>query len=532
MAAGRRAYIIMVAIALIGAAFAVALSWREHAHVMERERLAFEQKIDAHLNALSDHLQEREGAARAIAAVFRPQAALAPRALGNIDAEFLRLVPDITSVVWVPRFVPEQAGEVLAALRAMDVEPPLLLTAERKRVDQAALSGESAVVLDIEPKSAANVSSLGLLISTLPHPRAALERARRTRDVAATAPLRLVQMPEALALVLYAPIYTRAVGTERELSGYLGFSYRFDALITAAATRGPPAPPVRIVDAGAPDAGEIFKSPAFDRIDTPAMTRTVEFGGRAWSLAYKPHTAPEEAAWRQAMQTGASALAGVALLLGLAAYIASVNRRLEGELAARLSAEQRLHTLIGELNHRVKNILTIVQAVARQTLTPDIDVNVARENLVNRLHAMSNATTLLSQREFHGVALRELVLAAGLPISERVSIEGPDLELAPQAAQNMALLVHELWSNAVKYGALSVESGRAALAWSVADGEFRLAWRESGGPKVREPNRRGFGRRLIEQVVPAGLGGSGKLSFAESGLDFELRAPISDVLHR
>ena len=189
--------------------------------------------------------------------------------------------------------------------------------------------------------------------------------------------------------------------------------------------------------------------------------------------------------------------------------------------------------LINELNHRVKNMLATVQSVAMQTQrsTPDA----FSERFEARLMALSRAHDLLTHHQWAGVGLRELLEQAVSPFAggdadSAIRLGGPDHTLSAQAALALAMVIHELATNAAKYGALSVPSGRVDLVWSVrakdgADWLF-MEWLEQDGPAVKEPARRGFGSRLIQRTIDKDLGGKADIRFLPAGVQGTLAFPL------
>lgn len=199
----------------------------------------------------------------------------------------------------------------------------------------------------------------------------------------------------------------------------------------------------------------------------------------------------------------------------------------------------QLRLMINELNHRVKNTLATVQSMAAQTLRGEADPMLAFEKFEARLMGLSDVHEVLTRERWHGAALHEVAERALRPfggLAGRISIGGPDVWLAPGAALTMALVFHELATNAVKYGALAVGAGSVDLTWTLQDdleSRLRLTWAERGGPLVRPPTRRGFGSRLIERAMRGELRGSAAMDFQASGLRCVMEAvipPRADVL--
>jgi len=195
-------------------------------------------------------------------------------------------------------------------------------------------------------------------------------------------------------------------------------------------------------------------------------------------------------------------------------------------------AEEHQRLLINELNHRVKNTLASVQGIAFQTLRGEVSLAEARARFEARLMALSAAHNLLTEENWGGASLERVVDDAVEHLAGeagRFDVRGEPLRLAPRAALALAMALHELGTNAAKYGALSVEGGRIAIHWSQSGDRLRLEWRESGGPPVEPPSRRGFGSRLIERGLAADLGGSAALHFDTSGLRCEIEASLAAI---
>jgi PAS domain S-box-containing protein len=204
------------------------------------------------------------------------------------------------------------------------------------------------------------------------------------------------------------------------------------------------------------------------------------------------------------------------------------------DISERKHAEQRQRLLVNELNHRVKNSLAVVQAIARQTLRDGRDVRDAREALTARLVALAGAHDVLTQEKLSGADLEEVIeraVLAQLDRPERVALAGPHVRAPPTAALSLSLALHELATNALKYGALSTAEGRVELMWQLVEGagrrRLRLRWSEHGGPPVRPPARKGFGSRLIEKALAADIGGTVRLAFEPAGVvcDIDMEAP-------
>jgi PAS domain S-box-containing protein len=200
--------------------------------------------------------------------------------------------------------------------------------------------------------------------------------------------------------------------------------------------------------------------------------------------------------------------------------------------------EQRLKLLSGELSHRVKNTLAVVQSVAMQTLRQSASMEDARDALESRLVALARAHDILTQGRWSGGDLRETIegtlslIFDQKTLGTRVRLEGPDIQLGSGALVGLSLAIHELATNAVKYGAISGDSGRIEVRWEITDDTpqcFRMRWTERGGPPVESPSRRGFGSRVIEEGLAHEFDGRAELKFAREGLECTIRAPLHEI---
>lgn len=209
-------------------------------------------------------------------------------------------------------------------------------------------------------------------------------------------------------------------------------------------------------------------------------------------------------------------------------FVRSVGDRLQAAIA-RLQAEQEQDILNRELSHRLKNTLAVVQAIATQTLR-NVPERGPVEAFEKRLQTLSSAHDVLIHQNWTGASIGDIVKETleRVAMRERADVSGRDIFLGPKATQSMMLLMHELVTNALKYGALSVPGGRISIQWRVeeADGGpiLHMNWEEAGGPVVVAPTRRGFGSRLIQM----GLAGHGdvEIAYERSGLKVNMHASL------
>ncbi|MER8534075.1 PAS domain-containing protein [Mesorhizobium sp. M1005] len=191
-------------------------------------------------------------------------------------------------------------------------------------------------------------------------------------------------------------------------------------------------------------------------------------------------------------------------------------------------AEERQQVLISELNHRVKNMLAVVASITNRTREYSASKEEFAEALIGRLHAMSRAYSLLSRESWTEASVEELLHqeldAFG---AERFELDGKRVSLKPVQGLSFGMAIHELATNAAKYGALSKPAGRIIVKWSVVDGTFKLVWREKGGPRIKEPTDSGFGLTLLRGEIGYRLGGKVETSFRSNGLEAEIAFPLT-----
>lgn len=208
------------------------------------------------------------------------------------------------------------------------------------------------------------------------------------------------------------------------------------------------------------------------------------------------------------------------------------------DVTERKQAEARQLLLTQELNHRVKNTLATVQAIAAQTLADETDPKGFQDTFTKRLATLGRTHNALAQGDWRGARLSDLFWAELAPYSEqasgRCSAEGPEVDLAPGATLALGMALHELATNAAKYGALSTPEGRVQVLWKIdrtnGAARLRFEWREAGGPPILiPPKRRGFGSRLIERGLAHQLNGEARLNFEATGVHFVLEAPLDAV---
>jgi PAS domain S-box-containing protein len=201
------------------------------------------------------------------------------------------------------------------------------------------------------------------------------------------------------------------------------------------------------------------------------------------------------------------------------------------DITERKQAEQRQQFLMNELAHRTKNLLAVVQSIASRSLSGTRSLAEAREMLTQRIQALARCQSALMTEGFEGAPVAEIIRLEFEAFSDQVKAIGPDLLLNPKVAQTFTLLVHELATNATKYGALSRPDGQVAIHWSIegtgAEARFKFQWQERDGPLVVPPDHQGFGRIVLEKAAALDFAALPKIRFAPEGMSYEIDAPLS-----
>ena len=496
------------------------------------ERMRSEEIIDRHFGALTDHLARRENLARTLATLFQPPDLATQKPLSQFAAEIHALAPDLASMAWLPEILPSQIPDALQSFAAIGL--PAIRGADGAPLSLQGLQRPLYPIVDVIPEAAHGI--IGLDAGDFPDRLAAIRQARDTRKPARSDATTLRLISEIPAFLIYAPVFR-----DGRFRGVIGFGYTLDELVRGALSgqnlRGQKQNSpfgLRIIAAD----GEkiLFAVPEQTNAETvqTEITRKTDFAGRRLHVVY---TVPRDFA-REGLRHGIMvALIGfgmTGIMIFLLAFLSKRAAILAREVAARREIEDRLKVLIHELNHRVRNVMTVAQAVVRLSFTPGYSLAEVQKTCEGRLQALASAMTILTDSDWRSVSLRRLISADILPFPGRIIANGPDIALRPRAAQTFALLLYELATNAAKHGALSVPEGQVFLQWDIvrqqAEPLFRMVWLERGGPAVVTPQRRGFGELLVRRIAPRDVAGHSKVSYENEGLRYELEAPLKELL--
>jgi len=416
---------------------------------------------------------------------------------------------------------------------------------------RAAPPGEPVhTVVFLEPMDRRNLAAIGFNMYSEPTRRGAMERARDTGRAAMSGKVELVQEIEGrkqAGFLIYHPVYRgggtppTVEGRRADLVGFVYSPFRADDLLAGIFANEPnPRVSFAIYDGTVRPENLLHRSFRHDEQEVARHAfmsgqRELRVAGATWQVVYYTTPGFERGSSRGlALPFVLGGLLATALLTAATWRQAQARVAAEAEVAARRAVESQRELLIAELNHRVKNTLATVQSIAAQTLREGASLRETRESFESRLLALSQAHDLLTKANWRGAALEDLVRLELAPYrgGRRITLDGEPTTLGPNTAVALAMGLHELATNAAKYGSLSTPEGRLRVSWTPQDrsGEpwLVLEWLESGGPQVKRPSRRGFGTRLIENGLRRQLGGEVELAFEPTGVRCRLDVPLSE----
>ena len=389
-------------------------------------------------------------------------------------------------------------------------------------------AASSMKITFLAPNTARNRRAIGFDMYSEANRRAAIQSALRTRSPTATAPIVLAQeVPGSSApgFLLYSPVFD----ARGQLKGMLYAAYRGSNFLAAAQTRLTTKLAFFAIDDISGDTVTAIGAMGTRSSSLRYATRMTDFGGRQWRVTVGIAKAAVLAQSTMWILIIGLVMAGLALLLARQFVMAALDERKFFEWKS--AQLQVRNTLMLELNHRVKNTLANVLSIITLTRRKAADVDSFAESLSGRIRALSATHDILTAQQWNTATLESVVRAELAPYlaADDVSAEisGPEIVLAPNTALSLGLAIHELATNAAKYGALSSEEGRVSVVWSLEDPQTaRLEWRERGGPGVTEPDRAGFGINLLRKTVSHELGRDVELVFSPEGLRATLFVPV------
>jgi two-component sensor histidine kinase len=510
-------------------------AWRAHEQELTVDRIALSRAIDVHASLVQERLIERELLARVASGLFRSPSAVRANMLHPLRSSIYAFKTDFVIAGWVACLQPSEVSEASAALASGGFPNPQIRNFDDRPRDLHSLEGPIDVLMDAVPQNAETAAFLGRSLDQHPILGPMLTRALQTRTSVVSDPINLLPPDGPVGLVIATPVFQD--GSDKA-AGFITFSYQLASLMLtndelslfSVVLKDPRNPASELIADNNGNATSRLRQPA-DPV--PLVVRTVTFGGRDWSLGYYPKTNAVLRARKLAAAVAAIGLALTSIICGLFGYVTYNNLRLSREIQVRISFERRLTAVIDELNHRVKNILAVIQSIVTRTLRHGSDIEVARELLIGRIHAMSNVVSLLSESQWQGVKLRGLFEARAIPNADRIAVNGPDITVSARAAQSLSLLFFELASHSDEGLSLVGKHPHVVVHWEV-EGEggetmFRFRWEEFNTSAATRREDSDFGIILLDRVAPEALGGVSKRYFTEVSYVYELAAPMETV---
>ncbi|MGO9358708.1 MAG: HWE histidine kinase domain-containing protein [Xanthobacteraceae bacterium] len=523
-------------IALIGLTVSGLVAYRAYGQDLALAIATIERSVDTHARLVQDRLNERDLLIRLIAGLIS-KSSLQGDVLAPLQSSIYEFKADFVVAGWVARLAPDELAGAEKRLAASGAGRPEIRDVEDQPLDIASITQPLDVLMEVEPQNPETSRILGQALDRHPVLGPLLARAALEGKPLCSDPLKLLRTNGLASVVLVAPVAARE-GT-RAAAGFLAFSYRVAPLMLSNEEASPfdvvledPHDPNRDLKAGAQDT--LVSRAALDDPALHPVTHTVIFSGKPFMLRYYARTNFEVHARALAAIVAAIGIALTAVICGMFGYVVSNNVKLSREIDVRIGFENRLTMVIGELNHRVKNILAVLQSIVTRTLPHGADVDSAREMLIGRIHAMSNVVSLLSDSQWQGVKLRGLLESRAIPHADRIVVTGPDISVSPRAAQSLSLLFFELASHADEGLSLVGKHPSITAQWNVtgsgSDAVFDFRWEELNTSAATRSPDSDFGVALLERVAPEALGGSAKRYFTDVSYVYELTAPMESVI--
>jgi two-component sensor histidine kinase len=523
-------------LALIGVLLSGLAAYRVHDQELAIDRIALARAIDVHASLVQERLTDRELMARVASGLFRTPSVIKANMLEPLRSSIYAFKTDFVVASWIARLKPEELEAAHTELASAGFPNPTIRQFDDSALDTRTLKTSLDVLMDVEPRNAQTMGFAGRSFNQHPVMGPMLAQAMADGKPVASDPLPLLQADGPIGLVLAAPVLQEG---DTAPVGFVTFSYELaplmltndDLSLFSVVLKDPRSADGELI---ANDQGVVTARTATQGGPARSMVRTVTFGGRDWSLGYYAKTNALVHAQQTAAIVAAIGLALTSIICGLFGYVAYNNLRLSREIQVRIGFERRLTAVIDELNHRVKNILAVIQSIVTRTLRHGSDIDTARELLIGRIHAMSNVVSLLSESQWQGVKLKGLFEARAIPHSERIAVSGPDIAVSARAAQSLSLLFFELASHSDEGLSLVGKHPHIVAHWDVAgegtDATFHFRWEEFNTSAATRREDSDFGVILLDRVAPEALGGVSKRYFTDVSYVYELTAPMETVI--
>ena len=523
-------------IALIGVLLSGLAAYRVHDQELMVNGIALARAIDVHASLVQDRLIDRDLLARVASGLFRSPSVIKANMLQPLRSSIYAFKTDFVVASWIARLQPDELRAARDELAQAGFPDPTIRHFDDTPLNNASLNRPVDVLMDVEPRNKQTRAFLGRAFDEHPILGPMLARAQVEKKPVASDPLPLLRTDGPIGIVLAAPVLQE---NRTEPAGFVTFSYELASLMLtnddlslfSVALEDPQGENRELI---ATEHGILTSRTVNRQSATPPITRKVSFGDRDWSLHYYAKTNAVNRARQTAAVVGAIGLALTAIVCGLFGYVGYNNLRLSREIQVRIGFERRLTAVIDELNHRVKNILAVIQSIVTRTLRHGSDIDVARELLIGRIHAMSNVVSLLSESQWQGVKLKGLFEARAIPHAERIAISGPEITVSARAAQSLSLLFFELASHSDEGLSLVGKHPHIVAHWEVTgeepDAIFHFRWEEFNTSASTRRGDSDFGLILLDRVAPEALGGTSKRYFTDVSYVYELTAPMETVV--
>ena len=523
-------------IAFIGVLLSGLAAYRVHDQELTVEGIALARAIDVHASLVQDRLTERELLARVASGLFHAPSGIKADMLQPLRTSIYAFKTDFVVAGWVARLQPNELAAARKELVNAGFSNPTIRSFDDSPRDTQSLDKPIDVLMDVEPRNATTIAFPGRSLDQHPILGPMLAQAMTHGKPVSSDPLPLMHPDGPIGIVLAAPVVQEGGVSP---VGFVTFSYELAPLMLAnddlslfsVVLKDPRRADSELI---ANDQGIVTSRMVTPDGPAPSMVRTVTFGGRDWSLGYYAKTNAARRANQTAAIVAAIGLALTGIVGGLFGYVAYNNLRLSREIQVRIGFERRLTAVIDELNHRVKNILAVIQSIVTRTLRHGSDIDVARELLIGRIHAMSNVVSLLSESQWQGVKLKGLFEARAIPHAERIAVSGPDITVSARAAQSLSLLFFELASHSDEGLSLVGKHPHIVAHWEVTgedpESMFHFRWEEFNTSAATRRADSDFGLILLDRVAPEALGGASKRYFTDVSYVYELTAPMQTVI--
>lgn len=523
-------------IALIGALLSGLAAYRVHDQELAIDNIALSRAIDVHASLVQDRLTERELLARVASGLFRSPSVVKANMLEPLRSAIYAFKADFVIASWIARLKPSDFAAAQAELRSAGFTNPVIRDHDDKPLDLKDIDRPLDVLMDVEPRSPETLGIPGRAVDRHAVIGPTLAKAAATGKPAASDPIPLLRKDGLIGIVLASAITMEG---SNDPVGFVTFSYELAPLMLTNDDRSLFSVVLKDPDDAsdeyvANEQGAITLREIKQGDPSPSVVRTATFGGRDWSLAYYAKNNAAQRAQQTAIVVAAIGLALTGIICGLFGYVAYNNLRLSREIQVRIGFERRLTAVIDELNHRVKNILAVIQSIVTRTLRHGSDMDEARDLLIGRIHAMSNVVTLLSESQWQGVKLKGLFESRAIPHSDRIVVNGPDIAVSARAAQSLSLLFFELASHSDEGLSLVGKHPHIVANWEVTgedpDMTFHFRWEEFNTSAATRREDSDFGLILLDRVAPEALGGTAKRYFTDVSYVYELTAPMVTVV--